>query len=83
MAGVKGASGGRRRGAGRPRKTDAERLDVFNGFLLSANLDALFDRFLISFDEQGALVTAPALEAAGGWQCGEGCGPCAGSPERG
>lgn len=42
--------------------TDAERLDVYNGFLLSANLDALFDRFLISFDEQGALVTAPALE---------------------
>ena len=24
--------------------TDAERLDVFNGFLLSANLDALFDK---------------------------------------
>lgn len=41
--------------------TDAERLDVFNGFLLSANLDALFDRFLISFDEQGVLLTAPAL----------------------
>ena len=41
--------------------TDAERLDVFNGFLLSANLDALFDRFLISFDEQGVLITAPAL----------------------
>jgi predicted restriction endonuclease len=41
--------------------TDAERLDVFNGFLLSANLDALFDRFLISFDDQGVLVTAPAL----------------------
>ena len=41
--------------------TDAERLDVFNGFLLSANLDALFDRFLISFDEQGVLVTSPAL----------------------
>ena len=41
--------------------TDAERLDVFNGFLLSANLDALFDRFLISFDEQGFLVTAPVL----------------------
>lgn len=41
--------------------TDAERLDVFNGFLLSANLDALFDRFLISFDEHGVLVTAPAL----------------------
>jgi putative restriction endonuclease len=42
--------------------TDAERLDVFNGFLLSANLDALFDRFLISFDEQGLLVIAPELE---------------------
>jgi putative restriction endonuclease len=41
--------------------TDAERLDVFNGFLLSANLDALFDRFLISFDEQGALVISSAL----------------------
>lgn len=41
--------------------TDAERLDVFNGFLLSANLDALFDRFLMSFDEQGVLVIAPAL----------------------
>lgn len=42
-------------------ETDAERLDVFNGFLLSANLDALFDRFLISFDEQGVLMVAPAL----------------------
>jgi len=41
--------------------SDAERLDVFNGFLLSANLDTLFDRFLISFDEQGVLVIAPAL----------------------
>lgn len=41
--------------------SDAERLDVFNGFLLSANLDALFDQFLISFDEQGVLVIASAL----------------------
>jgi hypothetical protein len=41
--------------------SDAQRLDVYNGFLLSANLDALFDRFLISFDEQGVLVIAPAL----------------------
>ena len=41
--------------------SDAERLEVFNGFLLSANLDALFDRFLISFDEQGVLLLAPAL----------------------
>ena len=41
--------------------TDAQRLDVFNGFLLSANLDALFDRFLISFDEQGRLLVSPTL----------------------
>ena len=41
--------------------TDTERLDVFNGFLLSANLDALFDRFLISFDEQGVLIISSAL----------------------
>lgn len=34
---------------------DAERLDVFNGFLLVANLNALFDRFLISFDDTGRL----------------------------
>jgi hypothetical protein len=39
--------------------SDAGRLDVFNGFLLSANLDALFDRYLISFDEQGELIIAP------------------------
>lgn len=41
--------------------TDAERLDVFNGFLLSANLDALFDRYLISFDDEGRLLVAPKL----------------------
>lgn len=41
--------------------TEAERLDVFNGFLLSANLDALFDRFLISFDEQGLLIISSVL----------------------
>lgn len=44
--------------------SDAERLDVFNGFLLSANLDALFDRFLVSFDENGHIMFASALEAA-------------------
>jgi predicted restriction endonuclease len=40
---------------------DAERLDVFNGFLLSANLDALFDRFLISFTRQGDLLVSPSV----------------------
>ena len=34
---------------------------MFNGFLLSANLDALFDRFLISFDESGRLLVSPTI----------------------
>lgn len=38
--------------------SDAQRLDVFNGFLLNANLDALFDRFLISFDEEGVVIVS-------------------------
>lgn len=45
-------------------ESDAERLDVFNGFLLTANLDALFDRFLISFNAQGRLLFSPALATA-------------------
>ena len=50
--------------------TDAERLDVYNGFLLSANLDALFDTGLATFDDDGVLhlapvVTTPALAALG------------------
>ena len=34
---------------------DSERLNVFNGLLLTANLDALFDRGLITFDNHGVL----------------------------
>lgn len=41
--------------------SDAERLDVYNGFLLVANLDALFDRFLISFDEGGGMLLSSGL----------------------
>ena len=41
--------------------TDAERLDVFNGFLLSANLDALFDNFLISFSDEGRLLVSEQI----------------------
>lgn len=41
--------------------TDAERLDVFNGFLLSANLDVLFDSFLVSFSEAGELMVSKAI----------------------
>jgi predicted restriction endonuclease len=35
--------------------TDAERLDVYNGLLLAAHLDAAFDAGLISFDDRGAI----------------------------
>jgi hypothetical protein len=41
--------------------SDAERLDVFNGFLLSANLDVLFDSFLVSFSEVGELLVSKAI----------------------
>lgn len=44
--------------------SDAERLDVFNGFLLSANLDALFDKFLISFSDDGTLLVSPRISIA-------------------
>jgi len=43
--------------------SDEERLDVFNGFLLVAQLDALFDRGLITFDAGGGVVIAPHLAA--------------------
>lgn len=45
-------------------ETDKERLDVFNGFLLVANLDALFDRGLISFEDTGAMLVSPHLSPA-------------------
>jgi hypothetical protein len=41
--------------------SDEERLDVFNGFLLTANIDALFDRGLITFDEAGRMTCSPRL----------------------
>ena len=44
--------------------TDAERLDVFNGFLLSANLDALFDKFLISFSDAGEILIGSSVSLA-------------------
>ncbi|HZR03684.1 MAG TPA: HNH endonuclease [Burkholderiales bacterium] len=43
--------------------SDEERLDVFNGFLLVAQLDALFDRRLITFDSGGRLVITSHLAA--------------------
>lgn len=41
---------------------DQDRLDVFNGFLLTANLDALFDKGLITFDTTGRLVLSTKLD---------------------
>jgi len=43
---------------------DAERLNVFNGILLVANLDALFDRGLISFEDSGEISISPRVNAA-------------------
>jgi putative restriction endonuclease len=42
-------------------ESDAERLNVFNGLLLIANLDALFDRGLITFDDSGLILLSPLL----------------------
>jgi putative restriction endonuclease len=45
--------------------SDDERLDVFNGILLVADLDAAFDAALISFNEQGAPLLSARLSADG------------------
>lgn len=42
-------------------ETDAERLDVHNGLLLAAHLDAAFDAGLITFDLEGRLTVSHAL----------------------
>lgn len=41
--------------------SNEERLDPNNGLPLIANLDALFDAGLISFDEQGSILVSPQL----------------------
>jgi putative restriction endonuclease len=40
-------------------ETDAVRLDVYNGLLLAAHLDAAFDAGLISFADGGAILFSP------------------------
>ena len=37
-------------------ETDADRLDVYNGLLLAAHLDAAFDAGLISFSDEGTIL---------------------------
>jgi putative restriction endonuclease len=41
--------------------TDAERLDVHNGLLLAAHLDALFDQGFLTFDDSGEGRLSPQL----------------------
>jgi hypothetical protein len=43
------------------KSTDAERLDVANGLLLIANLDALFNDGLITFDDDGQMLVSNGL----------------------
>lgn len=45
-------------------QSDAERLDVFNGFLLAPDLDALFDRGLITFNNDGAMLVSSKVGAS-------------------
>ncbi len=47
-------------------QSDSERLNVYNGFLLSAHLDALFDSGLISFQDNGAILVSACLEPHNG-----------------
>ena len=43
-------------------ETDAERLNVRNGLLLAAHLDAAFDAYLVSFDTKGRVLFSPRLK---------------------
>lgn len=41
--------------------TNIERMDGFNGLLLTPNLDRLFDNHLIAFEDDGRMLVAPSL----------------------
>lgn len=43
--------------------TDDERLDVNNGILLTPNVDALFDKYLISFSDSGEILLSSKMTA--------------------
>jgi hypothetical protein len=44
------------------KSDNKERLDKFNGLLLTPNLDQAFDAGLISFDDEGAMLVSPLLD---------------------
>lgn len=46
------------------KATNSERLDPFNGLLLSIHLDAMFDTGLITFSDEGELLYSRHLDAA-------------------
>lgn len=50
--------------------TNTERLDSSNGVLLSALVDRLFDKGLISFSEDGTVIVSPYLSATDRAKCG-------------
>lgn len=50
--------------------TNAERLDSNNGILLSALVDRLFDKGLVSFSEDGAVIASPSLSTSDRAKCG-------------
>jgi hypothetical protein len=45
------------------KSNSKQRLDHHNGLLLSANLDALFDKGLITFDSSGQMQISKRLDA--------------------
>jgi hypothetical protein len=51
---------------------NAERLDVYNGFLLTADWDAAFDAGLVSFDGTGAAIFSQKLTQTARSRLGEG-----------
>lgn len=44
------------------KANDNQRLDVYNGILLSPTYDALFDRHLISFENNGRIILSDTIE---------------------
>ena len=46
------------------KATDHERLDVNNGLLLSPTYDALFDKYLITFDNKGKIQLSDKIETS-------------------
>ncbi|HEY7300510.1 MAG TPA: HNH endonuclease [Xanthobacteraceae bacterium] len=55
--------------------TDAQRLDVHNGLLLSALWDAAFDHGLVSFADDGSVLASPQLSATARAALGVGTAP--------